>query len=262
MTAKPTIVLVPGAWHFPQCFDLFVQHLQAKDYPTRTVAHASVYKDEPPKITGHKDDAQAIRDVVIPLIQEGREVIVFCHSYGGWPTTEALAGLSKAEGVDAAAANKTGGVVHIVYCAAFVGKEGECQIEMNMNNKDGWDGRWLNFADDMSKSWVNKEHAIWALYGDVPLELAEKMVDHLGDMVGTAAATPLENCAWRDISSTYIVCEKDNAIFALFQERMCKRVGIEDVVKLSGSSHSPFLSQPEKLVQIIDRVVEQKSSML
>lgn len=257
MRLKPAIVLVPGACHFPACFDIFVKKLQAGCYETHTVAHASVYKDRnnAPQITGHQDDAQAIRSIVLPLIQDAKEVIVFAHSYGGRPTTEALAGLGKTRD-----GNRLGGVIHIVYCAAFVGDIGISQVEQNAANPDGSDGFWIHIQPDFSMFWFKREHAIDVLYQDVPRELAEKAVDQLGFQAGVTLATPLEKCAWKDIPSTYILCEEDKAVFPIFQERMARNAGIRDIVRLSACSHSPFLSRPGELVQIIDRIVRKESS--
>lgn len=59
---------------------------------------------------------------------------------------------------------------------------------------------------------------------------------------------------WRQIPSTYILCENDNAIPLMAQEGMIagareKAPGAFDVVERCTSSHTPFAStsQPEKL---------------
>lgn len=251
MATKPTIVLVPGAWHFPSCFHLVVEQLKAKDYPVQTVAHASVFRDgdQLPQITSHQEDAQAIKDVVIPLIQEGKEVIVFCHSYGGAPTTEALVGLGREGHI-----NENGGVLRIIYCAAYVPREGESVHELNENNSDGWTPGWIGLSDDFSRTYVHPDHAIHTFYADVEPELAVKMNAELGLMASASHIGKIQHCAWREIPSTYILCEEDKAILAHFQDRMVKAAGISDIVRLPGASHSPFLSRPGEIVAIIERV--------
>lgn len=61
-----------------------------------------------------QEDAKRIRDVVEALIAQGKEVVVAGHSYGGFPTTQALAGVK---------------VKRIVYLAAIAPKLGETYVE-------------------------------------------------------------------------------------------------------------------------------------
>ena len=62
-------------------------------------------------------DADAVRDAILPLLDEDKDVLVIAHSYGGIPAGGAAYGLStgqrKKEG-------KKGGVIGLVYISAFV----------------------------------------------------------------------------------------------------------------------------------------------
>lgn len=58
------------------------------------------------------DDADVIKRSVEAVTATGKEVVVVCHSYGGTPTTQALAGIK-------------GGVKRVVYLAAIVPRVGE-----------------------------------------------------------------------------------------------------------------------------------------
>lgn len=71
-------------------------------------------------------------------------------------------------------------------------------------------------------------------------------------------AEPVTYTAWRDIPATYISCGQDGAIIPARQQWMIESAksagGKIEVVDLPESGHSPFLSMPERLVEIVEDV--------
>lgn len=63
------------------------------------------------------EDAALIAKEVEKLADEGKDVILIPHSYGGVPTTQSTKGLSKSERQKE---GKKGGVVRIAYMTALV----------------------------------------------------------------------------------------------------------------------------------------------
>lgn len=114
ITDKPIFVLAPGAWHTPDCFEIIQEKLHAQGYETRGVAYPAVGAEPPNK--GLYDDAAALRAEIEVHANQGRQVIVVLHSYGGLVGAEAVKGLGykqrKAKGKD-------GGVTLLVYLAAY-----------------------------------------------------------------------------------------------------------------------------------------------
>jgi hypothetical protein len=49
---------------------------------------------------------------------------------------------------------------------------------------------------------------------------------------------------WREIPSTYAICEKDSAILPAVQQRMARRA---HRVERLNTSHSPFMSRPSRV---------------
>jgi pimeloyl-ACP methyl ester carboxylesterase len=93
--SKPTIVMVPGAWHKPSVYSEVAAALEKHGYPTVSLALPSVGAIPP-----HKDfngDVAAIRNCVTELVSDGKEVVLVVHSYGGFPGGEAPKGLGKKE---------------------------------------------------------------------------------------------------------------------------------------------------------------------
>jgi hypothetical protein len=62
--------------------------------------------------------------------------------------------------------------------------------------------------------------------------------------------------SWKEIPTWYLLCEDDNAIPAFAQELMtggAKEMGGDIQVERIKSSHSPFLSQPDTVVNWLRR---------
>jgi len=249
---KPTIVLVPGGWHYPQCYDLLVDCLHKHDYETKAVKLKSVIAAEERRVESRQEDVDAVREVIQPLIEQGKEIILLGHSYAGIVISEAASGLGKING-------ETGGIVHLIYCCAFLVDEGESIIAMRQNPDliPGLAQQFNTLGDDGITLRILKEYAIDTLYNDVEPELAQKAVDGVGLHCLSTLLTPQKKCAYKEIPSTYILCEQDRTIFPFVQQYMIDQIGIKDVVKLN-AGHSPFLSQPDKVFDIIDRVTRTK----
>lgn len=112
---KPAILLIPGAWHTGNTFEPVADILRAQGYKAETITLPSA--GGPANITAH-DDVEHIRKRYLnELVAQGREVILVMHSYAGIPGTESVKGFARK---DLAAQDKQGGVVGLVYQAAFL----------------------------------------------------------------------------------------------------------------------------------------------
>jgi pimeloyl-ACP methyl ester carboxylesterase len=117
--SKPAFVFVHGAWHTPGCWRKVTDILESQGYRTSCPALPSTHASPP--IPDLAPDADAVRSAVTRLLDEGLEVVVVCHSYGGIPTCEGLRDLdvkSRKEN------NSPGGVIRLVYISAYMVPEG------------------------------------------------------------------------------------------------------------------------------------------
>ena len=123
--SSPTIVLVPGAFHVDSAMDILGAQLAQAGYNTRTFGLLTVNR---PRLTVN-DDAKALRLALLhPLIEEqGKDIVLYLHSYAGFPGSVATGGLSKAERL---AAGKPGGILGLIYQSAFVPKPGNTLLQM------------------------------------------------------------------------------------------------------------------------------------
>jgi pimeloyl-ACP methyl ester carboxylesterase len=118
---KPTLVFVPGAWHPPSCYDIIIKILSSPPYSYPCVAITTPTVGAEPPILTLQHDVDAIRAVTTVLADEGKEILLVMHSYGGLPGSQSCEGLSKTE---RERQGKKGGVIALVYIAAFVFPEG------------------------------------------------------------------------------------------------------------------------------------------
>lgn len=122
----PTIVFFAGAFADPACFNSLSKHLQEASYPT-VYAHVSTLNpSDVSAVSSSKDAAETRANVLLPLIEAGKDVVVFVHSYGGVVGGAAAAGLSKST---RSAEGKPGGVVGLVYLVGNIVGEGETLLQ-------------------------------------------------------------------------------------------------------------------------------------
>lgn len=119
---KPTILIVPGSFSSASFYDSLVTALLALSYPTIALSLPSTTRL--PSAATMADDAAHIHSAVAKLADEGRNVVILTHSYGGIPGTEAVRGLVK---TDREAEGKSGGVVRMVYLSSIVPPVGGSQ---------------------------------------------------------------------------------------------------------------------------------------
>lgn len=133
--SKSTFVLVPGAWHSPAQFSYMIAHLHEAGYPTRSLTLPSVGSQEPKKIEVTTDVAFIREKVLLPLLEDGKDVVLVMHSYGGLPGGAAAKGLSKSE---RGSEGQPGGVIGLVFLAAFLAREGDSLLGALGGKLDPW----------------------------------------------------------------------------------------------------------------------------
>ena len=116
----PTIVIVPAACQTPAHYRPLASALQTANFTVAVIPLPSVGAS--PGLKNYDEDVSAIRKVVSSLVDDGAEVIVLMHSYGGLPGSAAMKGLGAKE---RAKDGKQGGVKRLVYVSSYVLKEGE-----------------------------------------------------------------------------------------------------------------------------------------
>jgi pimeloyl-ACP methyl ester carboxylesterase len=118
---KPTIAIASGAWSKGLAFTKLTEHLTADGYEVTALDNPSVGRRDPDPPATLADDVANFRNAITKLVDDGKDVVVIAHSYGGMVATEGAKDLSKE---DRKAAGSEGGIVCLLYLAGIVAPVG------------------------------------------------------------------------------------------------------------------------------------------
>ncbi|KAI0193833.1 Alpha/beta hydrolase fold-1 [Astrocystis sublimbata] len=240
---KPILVFCPGAWCAAEYFRFTTDILTTAGFTCLAVSLPSVGsdlrpKDAPPITQGLQADAKAVRDVVIPQLDAGHDVIIVCHSYGGVVTSEAVRGLDRAS-----RGPGTGAVIRLVYVAAIL---------LDIGNKV-WpeDPPASEFIVEGDLCWRNPaapNPEIWVAGCN------EEQMKLLGSSIRSHARQcfkePVTYDGWRHIPGTYVIAKEDlmpNMIAAAPEGHK-----FDEIVEVDGG-HFAFCGAPEQVADAIQK---------
>lgn len=218
MTA--TLVLVHGAWHGAAVWEQLIAELPGVEI--RTVDLTST-GDDPALLGGLHDDATELARVLAGT--DGPTVVV-AHSYGGTVATEAVTFES--------------GVTHVLNVCAALLDVGESLLGTVGGQPPAW---W-----DVHERHILPLTPEVIFYNGVSPDLTARSVASLRPQSRACFEDAVTRTAWREVPSTYVVCDADAAIPPAAQELLAQRAGA--VVHLD-SGHSPMLSQPAELAAVV-----------
>ncbi|KAK8169812.1 Alpha/beta hydrolase fold-1 [Phyllosticta citrichinensis] len=241
---KPVIVFAPAAWHGPDCFEPTIDLLSKAGY-TCVSCNLPSLGAEPP-LESWDPDVAAIRKTVKEVIDTGRDAVVIFHSYSGLPGGEAMKGLDR---TSRAQAGLKGAVVRLVYLAAFFAETGMALIDY----LGGQDLPWFDVQVSRAPK-VRPRNAQEVFYNDLSPVDADKWAAKIPHHCYRTFYSRVTYPAFKNVPSTYLICEADNAIPLEAQESMLEKVGQGRFdVERCGAGHSPFLSMPRLTSEVIRR---------
>ncbi|MCR2764253.1 alpha/beta hydrolase [Microbacterium sp. zg.B48] len=237
--AKPTIVLVHGAWAGASSFDPVTTLLQAQGY---TVVNA------PNPLRGVEDDISSVVSYVSTVHPE--PVILVGHSYGGVVIT--------------GAAGRLPNVKALVYIDAYAPDDGESALALTIQNP----GSAINPAADfdavdyphapMVEDPPHPDHDAYikadrfkALFAaSLPTVVTRVLAADQSPIALSALGTPFPGVpGWKSIPSWYFVGTDDQVIPPATQRFMAQRAGSKIVE--GKSPHLAMYGAPLKVSQLI-----------
>lgn len=245
MSAKPTILFVPGAWHKSACYTPVIHKLNAQGYDTATAELASV--GLVPGLQTWADDISNIQKEIAALADAGKHIVVVAHSYGSLPAGEAIKGFLARE---REAEGKKGGVVHFVYVSAFVLPPATSL----MDALGGKDLPWFQVSE--SKLEVEPEDPATVFYNDLSKEQQESQIAELQTFSYQMYFQKTTWAPYKEVQSSFVFCTLDNAIPLPIQQGMVKGSGVSFRETTVEASHSPFLSKVEEVTRAIVEAAE------
>jgi pimeloyl-ACP methyl ester carboxylesterase len=226
-----TFALVHGAWHGSWCWHRLIPELEDR-------GHGVIAVDLPSDDPAATFDDYA--DVVAGELEAHGEddVVVVGHS---------LAGLT----IPLVAVRQR--VRRLIYLCALVPMPGLSFMDQ-FASEDMLD---LGYAAGLGEpdakgrhSWADEGLARRFLYGDCDSEAADHAVARLRPQAQSPYARPCSLDAFPDTPSTYVVCSEDRLVKPDWSRNVARERLNADLVELPGS-HSPFLSRPADLANVL-----------
>jgi hypothetical protein len=125
MSVNPVFVFVPGAWHTADSFDVVRDLMHNRGLATEAISTPSVGAFPPDK--GLHADIEHTHAVLKEMVEAGCQIVLVNHSYGGMVGAGAVKGLGYTE---RRKAGLPGGVIMVVWMAAFVTPKGKTLMDM------------------------------------------------------------------------------------------------------------------------------------
>ncbi|CAI7675410.1 unnamed protein product [Penicillium manginii] len=256
---KPAIVIVPGSWHRPQHYHYVIDGLKKLRYEAEGVDLPSI--DSSPPHSTWENDAEEVRRVISKYLDAGKDVITLAHSFGGIAMSEAVKGLGKN---DREKKGLVSSVRQLIYMCAMALPKGQSYatqmvpatpeeeaLEKQRNELQEKHGG-IQIQPDGSMV-LDGDICSLALYNDCDPEDVKEAISLLGSFPAAPLAVPVTYTAYLEIPSTYIVCQKDQALPPCVQERIVEQGNGAFHVERCNEGHSPFLSNPSYIVNCVRR---------
>lgn len=226
--AKPTIVLVHGAFADSSSWNAVIARLQAAGHhvlaaanPLRTLA----------------GDAEYVESVLAGI--QG-PVVLAAHSYGGLVITNAATGNDR--------------VRALVYVAGFAPDKGESAADLSARyGGSTLLGTLVSFPlpDGGKDLYIAQDRFHTQFMADVPAAEAALAAAAQRPLTEAALEEPSGAPAWKAIPSFFIWGSEDRSIPAAAHRFMAERANAQRAIELPGVSHDVGVSRPDEVAGLI-----------
>lgn len=203
-----------------------------------------------------KNDVDAAQKAITDETTQGRNIVVIAHSYGGMVGNSAIKGLAKPIHPQTPADQGNGYVIGLILIASGFTLTGLSFMDPLFGHPPpAWRvNKGTGFADIV----VSPRDLF---YHDVPVEEADYWVSQLTSQSLKALFEGGEHAyaGWLDVPAWYIGTVEDRGLPVALQRvnvGMARGMGGSVVHIELQTSHSPFLSRPKEVVEIIVDAVE------
>lgn len=236
-----TFMLIHGSWHGAWCWELLETALRQKGH--RIIA---------PDLPGMGNDPTPLAAVslegwakfVVDLARTAdNDVVLVGHSRGG-------AVISQAAELEPTLFRG------LVYVTGILLADGQQVMDLGEHmSTRGFEA--ITPSEDGLSSRLDPAQAISLLYNTTPAERATWAAERLGIDANAPNLVPLTLTAERygAVPRAYVECTEDQTLSLDLQRLMQAKMPCDPVITLT-TDHSPFLSAPEDLAQVLDDIAK------
>lgn len=114
----PAFLFVPGAFRTPFLYEPILLSLRERGFQAEAVSFPTIGSDPSVAKYGLIDEIGAVQGRVAEIVDgQHRDVILVCHSYGGWPGSRAVHGWDRPT---QEAQGKNNDIVRLIFLSAFL----------------------------------------------------------------------------------------------------------------------------------------------
>lgn len=235
--ARPTVVLVHGAWADASSWAGEVTSLQASGYPVRAIANP---------LQNLTTDSQTVADFLKTLTGP---IVLVGHSYGGSVITNAAAGNPNVKAliyVDAAAPD-VGETNGSLSGADSVLKHKSASALFDQLPSPGAPAGVMDL-------YLKQDIFVTNFANDLPKKTAQQLWASQRAASTAAFDTPSQAAAWRTIPSWYFISTGDQIITPTSERAMAQRAH-STVTEFNGGSHLTLISHPDAVTAVIQSAI-------
>jgi pimeloyl-ACP methyl ester carboxylesterase len=240
MSTQRTYVLVHGAWQAPYVWDAVRTDLEDKGNKVIIIELPGHGSDKTPP---HLLDLDVYADKVIEAVsKEGERVILAGHSMGGMVITHVAEKIPHK-------------ISKLVYIGAFLPASGQALTDLAFSDPDSKLGPALITSDDQLTLDVKQDSLAWLFINDGSQADKDLVIRNYRaePAIPFTSQVTLTNENFGTVEKCYIKTLQDIVISPGLQDRMIATAGITSVYSVN-TSHSPFLSQPQAVSDLLLRI--------
>ncbi|KAK4619482.1 hypothetical protein CLAFUW4_10793 [Fulvia fulva] len=230
--SRTSIIFVSGAWHTSFHIQPVIPHLEKAGYriiPCPLPAAGT-------KGSTYEENYTAIQNAAEEELALGQNVALILHSAGGASGCEAVNQLL------ASPVNTFADSIQIIFLASFIAHEHITKRLMEEGH--------IRF--DAGEGVIYHEKPYEGFFNDMDREKARPFVEALTFFQPTQVE--FSSDVWQKVPLTHVVCERDESVLPETQVALAEQYGMK-VVRLD-ARHDPFVSQPEKFVEVVDGILK------
>ncbi|MFF1845537.1 alpha/beta hydrolase [Streptomyces sp. NPDC058217] len=234
--AKPTVVLVHGAWADTSSWNGEVDILRRAGYTVRAIGNP---------LQNLTTDARTVKDFLKSI---SGPIVLVGHSYGGSVITNAAAGVSNVKAL-----------VYVDAAAPAVG-ETTGQLSGSTSALSAPPSKLfdaVSYADAPAKAsnlYLKKDVFVTKFASSVPRDKAINLWATQRAASTVAFNTPSKAAAWKTIPSWYFISSGDQIITPESEKKMARRAGAK-VTVYPGGSHLTLVSDPAAVSKVIQSAI-------
>jgi pimeloyl-ACP methyl ester carboxylesterase len=235
--ARPTIVLVHGAWADASSWAGEVKSLQASGYTIRAIANP---------LENLASDSQSVADFLRTI---SGPIVVVGHSYGGSVITNAAGGNANVKAL-----------VYVDAAAPDVGEttgslSGADSVLTHKSDAELFDQLpYPGAPPGVMDLYLKEDIFVTDFANDLPADQAHQLWASQRAASKAAFDTPSQAPAWKTIPSWYFISTGDQIITATSERAMAQRAH-STVTEFNGGSHLTLISHPDAVTAVIQSAI-------